>query len=188
MIILIDAYNVLKYIYSGEFISEVTRQNFLKMLNNYARMKHHHLIAVFDGGATEYPLKEKSGLVEIIYSGNKYSADDILKKLINEFLGHEVMLVSSDRTLGVYANKYTIPALDSDEFYKLLIQKPDMSEQKSGQIMKRKGHKSSGEVDALMHQLAKLIDKDEEISEKRMPSSHTLSKKEKKLLKIVKKL
>ena len=118
MIILIDAYNLLKKIFSGE-ITHTQRKNFVAYYGAYAKRKGHHVVIVFDGGDSYWPSSSKQTLSEIVYAGQSKSADDYIREYISANKGKEIVLVSSDRQLCIFANQQGVISIDSDIFYRL---------------------------------------------------------------------
>ena len=120
MIIIVDAYNVLKQIAGGALISERERDVFIKMLGLYAKKRGHRLIAVFDGGSCDRPLSEHTHGIQVVYSGFHENADEYIKRSIEKHQQYEVLLVSSDRDLAEWADRHTVESLDSVEFYRVV--------------------------------------------------------------------
>lgn len=115
MVIVVDAYNVLKKERGSQYITSRERTLFIEKLNEYARIKKHTVIVVFDGGDFHWPARIKEGLVSVIYSGDRYTADEVIKTLASSLPG-DSLLVSSDRALCNYALNYKIHSLDPEEF------------------------------------------------------------------------
>ena len=83
MIILIDAYNLLKTVLHVQFIELSQRNMFLQMFDKYAqRRTSHEVILVFDGGQDPYEIEKNYKHLTLFYSGFMQSADDIIKKQI----------------------------------------------------------------------------------------------------------
>lgn len=195
MLLLLDGYNILKYRLEGVHILQEQRSAFLKKVAHYALAKKHQVIVVFDAGEFRHVTHDKEHGIHVIYSGQTKTADDVLKHLLLKHMGHAVLLVSSDRELVEYAQRCKITSLDADGFVKLLehgytepVHKKTMASQ--GCAHKREGHESDEDVDALMEQASlRLVYKNDDFVTKD-PSSrgNTLSKHEKKISKIIKKL
>lgn len=120
MIIVIDAYNVLKQCIHDREIAEHERAHFLSELSSYGRKKRHKLIVVFDGGANEWPTKERSDGTCVIYSGYHETADDYIKTYLKKHRMQDILLVSSDRELNRVADNLDIPSLDAADFYRII--------------------------------------------------------------------
>ncbi len=191
MNIFIDAYNLLKQLHAIAQVSAHQKHIFIHQLKQFARSKGHHIYLVYDGGESSRPESELIGPVTIVYSGYTLSADDVIKQKIVHFAHEHTILVSDDRQLCDYVAVSGYAALGTSSFYKLMksdIQKEQAACIKQGIPHKTPGYASTPELDKLMHE-ASSIDyyKDIELFQE---TSHPqqLSKKEKKLKKLVKKL
>lgn len=195
MIILLDAYNILKRDQPTRDISEGQRRTFIDRVANYARLREHTVFIVFDGGTGRFPSKSYVNPVTVIYSGTEQSADDVLKRLCVEYAHKQTMLVSSDRQLCHCAQAQGVVCLDAEVWESVLTGARDVVQAalpvKPGEAHKRAGHESSAELDALMQRASEqMMVKDEEggFAGRRAPAKQTLSKEEKKIQKLVKKL
>jgi predicted RNA-binding protein with PIN domain len=193
MILLIDAYNLLKYIVAADQATEQEKRNFIAMIIRYASLKHLAIELVFDGGPLGIPDRRHEKNVSIRHSGAQESADEVIKRLINQFKGHEVLLISTDRELGRYAARYGVDALDSDDFYRLMqkaLEKRNGSEKQHKHAIVKTGSGSNRELDELMAEHAVTIQKG--VSDEAIPSESALkrgsSKKERNLEKKLRKL
>ncbi len=190
MILLIDAYNILKQISSSLFVTEQERISFIKKLEQYAQRKNHQIVVVFDG--IQPDSSTRSTIVTIIYSGHK-SADDIIKKLVTQFEPDNSLLISSDRAVCSFANNYDIACLDSIEFYKILLSYnlQHHNSTKSTCIQKI-SNDSSQEIDELMHKASTtILYKETDYTQNhsvRGKKQDILSKKEKRLQALLQKL
>jgi len=201
MIVLIDGYNVLKQLSSAVYISTVQRRAFIDRLYAYAVAHGHQIILVFDGAMAEEDYVKKTHELVVLYSGTTQDADTVLKKMCMRYKGYEAVLVSSDRDVCAYASLCGIACLDAMLFQKLLVNKGSTDARvnntqtvittvkSKGAAHKRAGHESSQEVDDLMQKASRtVIIKHEDGGRSREKSSHTLSKNDKKLKKLVNKL
>ena len=59
MILIIDAYNVLKYTLGNHAITEHERQNFIHQLQHYIQKKGVQSVVVFDGGPHRWPVERR---------------------------------------------------------------------------------------------------------------------------------
>lgn len=192
MIIVIDAYNVLKQIMPAAYVQEKERHAFIKMLMDYARIKKHTLVVVFDGGDTTYPTNDRIGQVTITYSGSEYTADDMIQHYLSEHPTRDVLLVTTDRVLNSYADGLGVPSLDAQDFYTFIKR---AQEQKaipriaSSAIIKT-AHSQNPDLDALMHEAShdvrvKLEDSGFDVY---MNRAERVKKSDRQLLNILKKL
>jgi predicted RNA-binding protein with PIN domain len=117
MIILIDAYNLIKQVIGQSFIEEDQRGRFIKEFKVYAKKKRHKLILVFDGGFQSFPVVEREDLVDIVYVGYGHSADDYIKDYLEKNNKRDMILVSSDLELKNKAKSLSVEAFDVFEFY-----------------------------------------------------------------------
>lgn len=196
MIVLIDAYNVLKQSTAAKHIVDAQRNAFIKKLHRYSDTKGHTVMVVFDGGDSARPTESRRSLLHVIYSGYRLSADDVLKNLCSKFKGLQVMLVSSDRELCSFAARNGIVCIEATAWYDLLNNQKEQDHEvcivkHAGEIQKRPGHESSSEIDQLMQESARVMmikKEDEEERGTRHAPSKKLSKAEKKIQKLVNKL
>lgn len=122
MILIIDAYNLIKQISGQNFIEEGLRQRFIDRLIYYARAKSLEILLVFDGGdGFQYTRKP----VTVFYSGPTESADDLIQELLDNFamkaLQSQVLLVTCDRELLNIARDSNIGSLSVTLFYSYLL-------------------------------------------------------------------
>jgi len=190
MIIIVDAYNVLKQIKKG-LINQFERNAFIKKLRQYGCTKRYSIVVVFDGGQCTWPMIEKNDPVAIVYSGDHLSADDYIRRYIKEHKNKELMLVTNDGELKKNAQRYEVDALDSLVFYALLssnAHERSSKTKKNGQLIKL-SQDTLSEVDALMATVESIPEekKDDYIGS-RASHGFTASKKERKINKKTKKL
>lgn len=195
MIILIDAYNLLKTVLHTQFIQDAQRTQFLNLFERYAQRRFsNQIILVFDGGQNPYEIEENYKHLTFFYSGFKQSADDIIKKKLTAYKGFDILLVTSDRELRSYAKQYQIESLGSMEFYRILsdvMKIQDTKEILVAQTIHKTSEDKNKYLDALMEQGSRLlftkeVDKAIKVSLQYNEEKHG-SKKDKKLLrKIIK--
>jgi len=125
VIVFIDGYNLIKQVLGAKRISHKQRDLFVDNLCDYFRKRKLKGVIVFDGGESCYPYHVKKGLVEVIFSGYKESADDVILRYLDEYKGHEVVLVSSDRVLRDYASTLGKESIKADEFYRRFVDRPE---------------------------------------------------------------
>jgi len=100
MILLIDAYNVLKQIVASDQATAQEKTAFIATINRYARLKNVSIELVFDGGPYGLPDRVTVKNIVISHSGAQESADDVIKSLIRAYKGRDLLLVSTDHELG----------------------------------------------------------------------------------------
>lgn len=190
MILLIDAYNVIKMALGKPQIRDDERNTFIKNLGNYAKNRKLTVIAVFDGGPLGWFNKASSYGITVIYSGAKQSADDYIKDYLEQNKGKDILLVSSDRELGAWASQLELPSLGALEFYSLmrLAIQPDSQEKSHSAQLVKMSEEEHPELDLLMEQEI-VPDKAEEPTGARTKGQgKKLSKVERQLLEKIKKL
>jgi len=195
MIILIDAYNLLKTVLHTKLIEDAQLVYFLQLFKKYAQYRpSNELILIFDGGQDPYEVEQDSKHITVFHSGFRQSADEVIKKKLQLYQGYDVLLVTSDRELRQYGKQYQIESLGSMEFYKIFQDVISLKDKKE-MIVAQKIHKTSPDenldVDALMEFGSRLLvakDQDKNIKiVMRHQNENGNSKKDKKLLrKIVK--
>jgi len=197
MIIIVDAYNLLRAIPPyKKTITDQERVQFIAQLSAYGRRKGHKIIIVFDGGPYKWSLKENMKTVQVVYSGIHASADDYIKEYIEDHKAKDLLLVSSDSELNRYAERLTIPSIDSSSFYQLVHQ--ELSTKQSSVARKKQdqpikvAQDAEQDLDTLMTEASKSIpvkSEDFVASDKgRTAKEDRLSKQERALLKKLKKL
>jgi predicted RNA-binding protein with PIN domain len=192
MILLIDAYNLLKQIFGPE-VSEQECLTYIKNLNTYSSIKHHKIIIIFDGGFFEYSTKEKQGNITRIDAGRGRTADEMIMEYIATHKTQEMVLVSSDRELGRYASNHGIIAIDSiffNYFVQQAIKKPEKLIAINHKVQKLHPEDHNEKLDALMHEAShNVTHKPEDIvsTSKHSPRSR-LSKRDRTIMMKLKKL
>jgi predicted RNA-binding protein with PIN domain len=192
VIIIVDAYNVLKQVAHDLWISDRERDLFIKMLGSYAKKRGHQILAVFDGGDSERATLERLYGVQVVYSGFHESADQYIKRSIEKYRQYEVLLISSDREIAEWADRHQIESIDSLEFYKIVrqtVQKNKSGDRTSGPGAIKTTESTNEELDQLMsQQSSRAIEKNEMVEQRRISTNRQVSKKEKQMIKKIKKL
>ena len=120
MIILIDGYNLLKQHDPGAYIEESVRERLMRVLGAYHKRRGTLLCLFLMEGPTPWPVQETKDGIVVIYAGYGKSADDYINHYIAEHHKEDLLLVSSDRELGLWASKYDIASMDSLPFYDII--------------------------------------------------------------------
>lgn len=199
MIIVLDSYNILKQVFNPDQVNEAVRRSFINKLIKYAHAKNHYMVIVFDGGPHTFPHKTVGKKIEVIYVGTLQTADDYIKEYIEGHQGKDLLLVSSDRELVLFAQRYQVAVVPGDTFYGYLdgsAEKKQATEQKkpsNNQVIKMSDDDDQ-ELDALMYgmpvvpeKIKKEYDGNRGYNE-RQSQQHTASKKERKLNQKLRKL
>ncbi len=182
MIIIIDAYNVLKNIYSSGDIGKSVRQKFISQLARYARKKGHTISVVFDAGPDYWPSQEDYKGVKILFSGSQRTADHVIKELLDTYKNKDPLLVSSDRELQAYCSSLGLVCIGSADFYGLMQEALSTKEKKFSQVAddlrKLDGDQANQEIDLLMIEASQEIPFKED--DRPVPDYKPHAKKEKK--------
>lgn len=192
VIIIIDAYNILKYFYQDEYITEKQRSQFIQQLIRYGKKKGHELKIVFDGGPHGLPDRIVKKPVTVIYTGAQERADDYIIRDMKKYKGYEVLIVSTDREITNRAEKQDIPYIDAHLFYifvRTALNISDGSTKKTKSAIKL--HKETDPtIDELMEsvEVPAYLQKDDELEETVANSGKKLSKNERRLMNVVEKL
>ncbi len=190
MIIVIDGYNVLKQVKGAREITHNERERFIALLHQYGKLKGNKMVLFFDGGQTQWPSRERYKGIEVIYSGTGQSADDCIKHYLKDHPNYDLLLVTSDHELGLWASHIQVPSIHSIDFYRLMMQetthKPEQHKP-LGQLIKTtdEAHES---IDLLMQEVDTVYSKKDDLVGEHASDKSRLSKKERKLLQKIKKL
>jgi predicted RNA-binding protein with PIN domain len=193
MILIIDGYNILKRQHGVRLIDDTIRKRFIHGVAGYARHSGNKVVVVFDGGAHDDAYEEYGRGVQVVYSGMRETADDYIKRYVEKHSTKDLMLVTSDRELNSIADRYQIPSLDAHEFVRVLMYSES---ERSGQTSSthapiiKTSSEDIPELDALMEQASKMVpQKSDDVAQvNRKSAAQKISKKERELLKKVKKL
>jgi len=122
MHIVIDGYNFIRQSSSLRSFDrrslEEGRNALIRFLLPYRKSKNHNITIVYDGREGDNPFEERDLLrgMEIIYSRRGREADDVIKELIDNKKGKEILVVTSDREVAHYAARRNTATLSSQEF------------------------------------------------------------------------
>jgi len=175
------------------------------------------IIVVFDGGPEKHATREiKSGVV-VIFSGVKSSADSWIIHFVEKNKDKEIFLISMDNGLKKECAQFNVDAFSVFDFYNILqetimattddifagqpVQQREAEKYNHTNVYndldeefaQTQPHAHAG-LDLLMEQTStdipreKLIKDDKEALKARCGKSHTLSKKEKRLISKIKKI
>jgi predicted RNA-binding protein with PIN domain len=192
MILVIDAYNVLKQALHSGHVSDSSRTLFIKQLGKYGKKKGHAIICVFDGGSYEWTDKERIDGVLVVHSGIHESADEWIKHYLDHHKAYDVLLISTDRELNRYGARLGVQSLDAIDFYGIL--QDSLNERALNKSFDAKAIKTSQQdqpcIDELMEQASKkmVIKIEDVMRQERESKAHKLSKKERHIMQKLKKL
>ena len=194
MLLVIDGYNLLKFMAQSAMVSPAQKSEFINKLALYALKKEKRILAVFDGGSYHKPEKITHYGIDLVHTGYYMSADTYIKEYIASKNNlNEVIIISSDRELCSHLQALGGACLSVHLFAEALeeeITKQKNRTKKAPKSIKYSDHTSSQELDDLMHdesfyRLPYCEKKD--ISEHAM-QEEKISKKDKKREKLLKKL
>ena len=120
VLIVIDGYNVLRQTGVSGASDVHKRDLFVTQLDAYAAKRKHHIIVVFDGGPYDRPYRGYQGGVQVVYSGSGQTADEYICDYLTMQQNVELLLVSSDHELCIYADRLDFVSIDSCYFYRIL--------------------------------------------------------------------
>ncbi len=195
MILVIDAYNVLK-MRASQHISESERMNYIQRMKRYCSKRGHTAWLVFDGGPYLYPVTFSYDPVYVVYAGDYESADSYIQRLLYTQPVDNTLLITSDNELVNVAYNIGIVNINPSVFTyyverALAPQNAGYAKEK-GKARKRSGHDSSAYVDQLMQRASEyMLYKDEDVTQsvrEETPRSQTPSRQEKLLYRIIRKL
>jgi len=190
VIVVIDGYNVLKQISGQKHTTEHQRKQFIDTLTRYIHHRSLTGITVFDGGDTVYPSTSKHGEVTVIFSGYKQDADSVIKQYCDLHRNHELLLVSSDHELRLFAHALGKQTITAHEFYQRYVVQPEPEKQRaSRRPLIKLSDDAPVELDALMQQATQhMPDKDDNEKSVSQRSAQKLSKKERARQRVLDKL
>jgi predicted RNA-binding protein with PIN domain len=93
------------------------REKLIRLLSEYRKKKGHDITVVFDGWKSGGPREEilKTGGITVIYSRLGENADYVIKRIINQDK-REWIVITSDRDIASFAWANGIIAVPSDRF------------------------------------------------------------------------
>ena len=99
MLLLIDAYNLLKFMVKSSRVTPQERTDFINTLALYSLYKKRPVLLVFDGGDYHRAeLFEYRGIT-LVYAGHASTADDYIKNYIEKHSGTKNMILISPYSL-----------------------------------------------------------------------------------------
>lgn len=203
MVLLIDGYNVIKYLLPHNSREHDAQRDWLiARLATYARVKRDEISGVtivFDGGLFRHRHREVHRSVAVVFSGHQRSADDVLVEYAQSF-GAQAVIVTNDRELSDRCRVNHSQVIKVDMFHDLCSRvenKQDREVSKqfgSVAVTKLADNDDSSddpELDALMEAASmggQCFEKDEREAQVRVSSGRKLSKAERVRQRLKKKL
>jgi predicted RNA-binding protein with PIN domain len=117
MLIIIDAYNYMKMVSGETHISQKLEKEFMNQFEKYVQARGNRLMVVFDAGPGLYKEHQQIGAIQIIYSGQMQSADDVIIEYLQAHVGEDILVVSSDREIREAAKNCNIVSVNSPDFH-----------------------------------------------------------------------
>ncbi len=194
MIIIIDGYNFIKQISCVSFVSQQIMDNWIKAFQEYMHLKNNVVIIVFDAGPYNQQSTQMHGALTIMYAGQRYSADDIIKMWVQKHYHEDVLVVSSDREIRSFVQELGIVSVDSYDFYKIfqsVMQREKVVEKKIRHTLHKTTTNQLQELDELMEKNSRVLcDTDVESSRLmvRVRNGKKVAKQDKRVLKKLEKI
>jgi predicted RNA-binding protein with PIN domain len=155
--IVIDGYNLIKQLFGVSHVPQAKRDQYVDQLIGQAAIRGHRLTIVFDGGEFGFPSSERHNGSEVIYSGYRESADDVIKRYVAQHRNSDMLIVTSDRAIRDFVHNLgveTVSALDfSRLFFESAGRRDDAVEQLSQKPAVKTTTDSDPELDELMESL-----------------------------------
>jgi predicted RNA-binding protein with PIN domain len=152
MKLIIDGYNLIRSVIHRQ-AKQPDVQQFLGRLRRYQRVTEHEITVVFDGGDGTHRYQIGYHGLIIWYSGQRETADDLIKDFLTTVQPDSVVLISDDRQLNAAAQERDIVSVSPLFFISRLTEregiKPTKPQQQIHGIIKT-SENSSDELDALM--------------------------------------
>ena len=127
MPIIIDGYNLLRWVQNIEEYRHLDEAGLCRFLSEYLLRVRTHAQIIFDGMGP----RDKSELggidnIEVFFSGENLEADDIIEEKIEEYSAPKNMIVvSTDRRIRAAATRRKSTSVTSDLFWLSLIEQLD---------------------------------------------------------------
>lgn len=157
MILVIDAYNVLKAHERMNDINQKQRYHFIVQLISYAKKKDHTLVIVFDGGPYEWPFVNSISRGTVVYSGYNRTADDYIRKYLSENKHNDLFLISSDRELIRKAKQCNVLHMGGYEFFQKVKETLSVISSYDETEATKLTDRVDQEIDDLMQQAAGMV-------------------------------
>lgn len=157
MILVIDAYNVLKAHERMHDIDQKQRHHFMVQLVTYAKKKNHTLVIVFDGGPYEWPFVSSISRGTLVYSGYNKTADDYIRRYLAQNKQYDLFLVSSDRELIRKAKQCNVHHMGGYEFFQKVKETLSVTQSHNETDIIKSTQRENEDLDALMEQAASRV-------------------------------
>ena len=124
--LIVDGYNLIRQVPAlarhEKGSLEAGRNRLITLLASYKKIKRHKISVVFDGvlSLSEYPAPFSERGIQIVFSSEHNSADDLIMRMVGEEK-ERAMVVSSDEAIVRHARNQGADVIRSKEFYDKLI-------------------------------------------------------------------
>lgn len=154
MHIIVDGYNLIRQsvslrLYERRGLDE-GRKELVKRLSLYNRERGHRITVIFDGwqGGSIQEERDRYGGVGIIYSRLGEKADDVIKRMVQTNRGEDIIVVTSDRDVALFASHRGKAVISAPEFEAKMnnptvIREKDASDREDDDLA-RKGTRKKG--------------------------------------------
>ncbi len=146
MHIIIDGYNLIRQSDSlkrfEKFSLEEGRNELVRRMVSYKRLKGHKITLVFDGWIGGSPNEERmrEGGISIIYSRLGEKADEVIKRIARKRGGEEIVVVTSDGGVAAAISRTSGVTIASPEFEdKVRVEEEDAVLFEKGMIAEEDG-------------------------------------------------
>ncbi|MBN2569648.1 MAG: NYN domain-containing protein [Deltaproteobacteria bacterium] len=122
MHIIIDGYNLIRQSDSLKRFEKLSleegRNELIRRMVSYKRLKGHKITIVFDGWIGGSPNEERTreGGITVMYSRQGEKADEVIKRLVRKKEGEEVVVVTSDGGVVSAISRTSGVTISSPEF------------------------------------------------------------------------
>lgn len=129
MDIIVDGYNVIFKISelganTKKCDIEALRNKFLSILTQYKEKRRHKLVVVFDGKGSSVSYKSKISGISVVFPEPGLDADEEIKRMVrNSKRPREIIVVTSDREIKRFVEKYGCKVMGALEFYRDITKK-----------------------------------------------------------------
>jgi predicted RNA-binding protein with PIN domain len=149
--LIIDGYNLLKSL--PDFFKKydnlhAQREHLIRILKSNPKLRNRQVLLVFDGGGENTQLmKSAHEKINIIFSNQHRTADDIIQKKIRQAKHPEnIQVVSSDREIQHTAQSHGAKIIDSTTFWKNYNKKSTLNVQPRNSVKNSDRELSDKEV------------------------------------------
>ncbi len=129
MDVIVDGYNVIFKIpelgaNTKKCDIEILRNRFLSILEQYKEKRRHKLIVVFDGQGSGVSYKSNISGIGVVFPRPGLDADEEIKRMVSKSKRpREIMVVTSDREIKRFVEKYGSKVMEPLEFYRHVTKK-----------------------------------------------------------------